>query len=165
LNGVAAGQEPPALSPKTPVPLREPLFSCPSGEGSLKLCRFTAAGRRDSRVRNKLRHETAEGADVCKLRSCCARFLLPPHCAASQRPIARRPPVVNKKLKKSTATEARPNDSAARHRGSHRHMNVDVQGKRLLMAALGNQTVEVVDLAAGKRLQSITGLERPEGLV
>jgi hypothetical protein len=45
------------------------------------------------------------------------------------------------------------------------HMNVDVQGKRLFMAALGNQTVEVVDLAAGKRLQSITGLEEPEGLV
>jgi hypothetical protein len=45
------------------------------------------------------------------------------------------------------------------------HMNVDVQGKRLFMAALGNQTVEVVDLAAGKPLQSIPGLEEPEGLV
>jgi hypothetical protein len=45
------------------------------------------------------------------------------------------------------------------------HMNVDVQGKRLFMAALGNQTVEVLDLAAGKRLQSIAGLENPEGLV
>src|SRR5438552_1806490 len=45
------------------------------------------------------------------------------------------------------------------------HMNVDVQGKRLFMAALGNQTVEVVDLAAGKRLRSLTGLEEPEGVV
>lgn len=45
------------------------------------------------------------------------------------------------------------------------HMSVDVQGKRLFMAALGNQTVEVLDLAAGKRLQSIAGLENPEGLV
>jgi hypothetical protein len=44
------------------------------------------------------------------------------------------------------------------------HMNVDVKGKRLFMAALGNQTVEVLDLTAGKRLQSIAGLENPEGL-
>src|ERR1700693_4166183 len=44
------------------------------------------------------------------------------------------------------------------------HMNVDVKGKRLFMAALGNQTVEVLDLTAGKRLQSIPGLENPEGL-
>ena len=33
-------------------------------------------------------------------------------------------------------------------------MNVDVKGKRLFMAALGNQTVEVLDLTAGKRPQS-----------
>jgi outer membrane protein assembly factor BamB len=45
------------------------------------------------------------------------------------------------------------------------HLNVDVKGKRLFMAALGNQTVEVVDVAAGKRLRSITGLQDPEGLV
>jgi DNA-binding beta-propeller fold protein YncE len=46
------------------------------------------------------------------------------------------------------------------------HMNVDVQGKRLFMAALGNQTVEIVDLAAGKPLHSIGGLGGdPEGIV
>ncbi len=46
------------------------------------------------------------------------------------------------------------------------HMNVDVQGKRLFMAALGNQSVEIVDLAAGKPLHSIGGLGGdPEGLV
>ena len=46
------------------------------------------------------------------------------------------------------------------------HMNVNVQGKRLLMAALGNQSVEIVDLAAGKRLHSITELgEDPEGIL
>jgi DNA-binding beta-propeller fold protein YncE len=45
-------------------------------------------------------------------------------------------------------------------------MNVDVQGKRLFMAALGNQTVEIVDLAAGKPLHSIGGLGGdPEGIV
>jgi len=46
------------------------------------------------------------------------------------------------------------------------HMNVDVQGKRLFMAALGNQSVEIVDLAAGKRLHSITELGGdPEGIL
>jgi hypothetical protein len=46
------------------------------------------------------------------------------------------------------------------------HMNVDVQGKRLFMAALGNQSVEIVDLAAGKPLHSIGGLGGdPEGIV
>lgn len=46
------------------------------------------------------------------------------------------------------------------------HMNVDVQGKRLFMAALGNQSVEIVDLAAGKPLHSIGSLGGdPEGIL
>ena len=46
------------------------------------------------------------------------------------------------------------------------HMNVDVRGKRLFLAALGNQSVEIVDVAAGKLLHSISGLGGdPEGIV
>ena len=44
------------------------------------------------------------------------------------------------------------------------HFGVDVQGQRLFVAALGNNTVEVLDLRAGKRLMSITGLKEPQGL-
>jgi len=44
------------------------------------------------------------------------------------------------------------------------HMSVDVQTQRLFVAALGNNTVEVVDLRAGKRLTSITGLREPQGV-
>jgi DNA-binding beta-propeller fold protein YncE len=44
------------------------------------------------------------------------------------------------------------------------HMAVDVQGQRLLVAALGNNTLEVVDLAQGKRVYSITGLKEPQGV-
>jgi len=44
------------------------------------------------------------------------------------------------------------------------HMAVDLKGQRLFVAALGNNTVEVVDLRAGKRIQSITGLHEPQGV-
>jgi DNA-binding beta-propeller fold protein YncE len=44
------------------------------------------------------------------------------------------------------------------------HMGVDVQTQRLFVAALGNNTVEVLDLRAGKRLTSITGLREPQGV-
>ena len=44
------------------------------------------------------------------------------------------------------------------------HMAVDMQGHRLFIATLGNDTVEVVDLETGKRLQSISGCSEPQGL-
>ena len=45
------------------------------------------------------------------------------------------------------------------------HLAVDVIGKRLFVAALGNDTVEVVDLKAGKVVQSLSGFAEPQGLV
>jgi YVTN family beta-propeller protein len=44
------------------------------------------------------------------------------------------------------------------------HFAVDVKGRRLFVAALGNNTVEVIDLAAGKHAHSITGLKEPQGV-
>src|SRR5256712_11732934 len=44
------------------------------------------------------------------------------------------------------------------------HMAVDLKGQRLFIAALGNNTVEVLDLRAGKRIRSITGLHEPQGV-
>ena len=44
------------------------------------------------------------------------------------------------------------------------HMAIDGKRKRLIVAALGNDTVEIVDLAAGKPLQRISGLTRPQGV-
>ena len=44
------------------------------------------------------------------------------------------------------------------------HMAVDVAGRRLFVAALGNNTVEVVDISAGKRAHTITGLHEPQGI-
>src|ERR1044071_2363356 len=44
------------------------------------------------------------------------------------------------------------------------HMAVDVAGQRLFIAALGNNSVEVVDLKAGQRERSLTGFREPQGL-
>ena len=35
------------------------------------------------------------------------------------------------------------------------HMAIDLQGRRLFVAALGNDTMEVVDLKAGRRARAI----------
>jgi hypothetical protein len=44
------------------------------------------------------------------------------------------------------------------------HLAADVKGNRLFVAALGNKTVEVIDLAAGKPVHTITGLKEPQGI-
>jgi DNA-binding beta-propeller fold protein YncE len=43
------------------------------------------------------------------------------------------------------------------------HMSIDVKGQRLFVSALGNNTVEVVDLKAGKRANTISSLKEPQG--
>jgi DNA-binding beta-propeller fold protein YncE len=45
------------------------------------------------------------------------------------------------------------------------HLAIDTKGKRLFVAALANNTVEVLDLTAGTRLRSIAGCNKPQGLV
>lgn len=44
------------------------------------------------------------------------------------------------------------------------HMCVGPESDRLFVAALGNNTVEVIDLKAGKRSGTIKGLQEPQGL-
>lgn len=43
------------------------------------------------------------------------------------------------------------------------HMSIDVKGQRLFVSALGNNSLEVIDVGAGKRLKTITGLAEPQG--
>ena len=45
------------------------------------------------------------------------------------------------------------------------HMAIDLAGERLFVAALGNNTLEVIDLRIGKRIRSITGLNEPQGVI
>jgi hypothetical protein len=44
------------------------------------------------------------------------------------------------------------------------HLDVDLKGQRLFIAALGHNTVEILDLKAGKPIHSITGLHEPQGI-
>jgi DNA-binding beta-propeller fold protein YncE len=45
------------------------------------------------------------------------------------------------------------------------HFALDASGERLFACALGNNTVEVLDLRKGERIRSITGLGAPQGIV
>jgi DNA-binding beta-propeller fold protein YncE len=44
------------------------------------------------------------------------------------------------------------------------HFSADLKGQRLFVAALGNHTVEVLDIQSGKHLQTISGLAEPQGV-
>src|SRR5436305_11238700 len=48
--------------------------------------------------------------------------------------------------------------------GRFDHLAIDAGSKHLIVAALGNNTVEVIDVAAGKRLQTWTGMNEPQGI-
>lgn len=50
-------------------------------------------------------------------------------------------------------------------KGRFDHFAIDAKGQRLFVAALGNNTLEVIDLAAGKRLQSLSGMSKPTGVL
>ncbi len=45
------------------------------------------------------------------------------------------------------------------------HLSADVDGQRLFVSALGNGTVEILDLKQGARLQEIKGLKEPQGVL
>src|SRR5262245_21464092 len=50
-------------------------------------------------------------------------------------------------------------------KGRFDHFAVDAKGGRLFVAALGNNTLEVIDLATSQRTHSISGLSKPTGVL
>jgi hypothetical protein len=50
-------------------------------------------------------------------------------------------------------------------RGRIDHMSIDVHGGRLFVSALGNYTLEVIDLSRGKVIKILTGLREPQGVL
>jgi len=50
-------------------------------------------------------------------------------------------------------------------KGRFDHFAIDAKGHRLFVAALGNNTLEVLDIAAGKMIKSITKLHKPTGVI
>src|SRR5215212_6188107 len=49
-------------------------------------------------------------------------------------------------------------------KGRFDHFAVDTNTQRIFVAALGNNTLEILDSAAAKRLHTITGLHKPTGV-
>jgi len=45
------------------------------------------------------------------------------------------------------------------------HLSVDLNNQRLFVAALGNNTLEVLDIKGAKRLHTISGLHEPQGVL
>jgi YVTN family beta-propeller protein len=45
------------------------------------------------------------------------------------------------------------------------HLSVDVKGQRLFVSALGNNTLEVIDVKSGKRVKTIGQLKEPQGVL
>ena len=45
------------------------------------------------------------------------------------------------------------------------HLSIDSKGQRLFVAALGNNSLEVLDLKENKRVHSVNGLSEPQGVV
>ncbi len=45
------------------------------------------------------------------------------------------------------------------------HIAINIRGQRLFIAALGNDTLEIVDLHSGRRIHSITGLHEPQDVI
>ena len=45
------------------------------------------------------------------------------------------------------------------------HMDIDIQGQRLFVSELGNNSIDVIDLKTGKRVNSILGLHEPQGII
>ena len=50
-------------------------------------------------------------------------------------------------------------------KGRFDHFSIDAKGNRLFVAALGNNTLEAIDLAAAKRIQSVAGMSKPTGVL
>ena len=49
--------------------------------------------------------------------------------------------------------------------GRFDHFAIDSKGQRFFVAAPGNNSLEVIDLAAGKRIQSVPGMSKPTGVL
>src|ERR1700674_4875504 len=74
-------------------------------------------------------------------------------CAAAPAPTGEAPPLV---LERTIPLE---------HVGGRiDHMAIDLGRQRLIVAELGNGTVDVIDLAAGKSVHRFAGLKSPQGV-
>jgi DNA-binding beta-propeller fold protein YncE len=50
-------------------------------------------------------------------------------------------------------------------RGRIDHFSIDMKGQRLFVSALGNNTLEVINVKSGKRVKTISSLKEPQGVL
>lgn len=96
----------------------------------------------------------------------CADGKLPPRSATNVEPVDRL----------SNSESASPQKAATEPlrlvqriplpgvKGRIDHMALDVAGQRLFVAALGNNTLEVIDVKTSRRIQSVPGFSEPQGV-
>lgn len=100
-------------------------------------------------------------------------FCVASSCSAGSRSAV---PVVNANVPAGITTAGEPLTSGTtlrlinsiplpQVRGRIDHMAVDLKGQRLFVAALGNNTLEVLDLKRGERVTSVSGFDEPQGIV
>jgi DNA-binding beta-propeller fold protein YncE len=77
----------------------------------------------------------------------------------SHTPVREHAPAQEKALLRAVQTIPLPNVE-----GRIDHLAVDLQRQRLFLAALGNNTLEVIDLKEGKVIRSVKGLHEPQGV-
>src|ERR1041384_3613044 len=105
-------------------------------------------------------------------------LLLPAFCVAFSCSAGRRAavPVVNANVAEATTTANEQGTGPTTLRlvnsiplpqvqGRIDHMALDAKGQRLFVAALGHNTLEVIDLKQGARLTSVAGFDEPQGVV
>ena len=49
--------------------------------------------------------------------------------------------------------------------GRFDHSSIDIKGRRLFVAALGNNSLEIIDVGGGRRLHSLKNLRKPTGVL
>ena len=85
-----------------------------------------------------------------QMKYCIATLLLLAGCAAGQ---------------ETTALTLKTHVALPNIDGRMDHLSVDIKGQRLFVSALGNNTVEVIDLQSGQRVRTLPGLAEPQGLL
>ncbi len=97
--------------------------------------------------------------------SACADGKLPSESVANLQPVDRASNSENAAQKAATAplrlVQKIPLPDV---NGRIDHMALDLAGQRLFVAALGNNTLEVIDVKTGRRIESVAGFREPQGV-
>src|SRR4051812_7470209 len=112
----------------------------------------------------------ARGSAMKQCTSCASVLRGPLHSTVKNERQPMKPLILALALGATNAAAQAPLELAATIpmpgvKGRIDHLAADVKGERLFVAALGNDTVEVLDTAANRHLKSIAGFGEPQGVL